>query len=85
METFSSPAELPVVPTQQGQYELQQDVTGKFEKKEPVILEDTRGNKLRSPWAPKKNCKRCYGRGYVGLNVATNEMIPCRKCYPWKR
>ena len=66
------------------EYQLEQTVAGKPEKKEPVVLEDRLGNKLHAPWAPNKKCKRCYGRGFVGLNRDTNELSPCRKCYPWK-
>jgi hypothetical protein len=67
------------------EYTLETTVAGKVEKKVPVTLEDKSGNKLRAPWAPKKNCKRCHGQGFVGLNSATKELIPCRKCYPWKQ
>ena len=68
----------------QVEYQLEQAVSGKPVKKEPVILEDGRGNKLKAPWAPNKKCKRCYGRGFTGVNTETNELVPCRKCYPWK-
>jgi len=73
---------------EQVEYTLESTVVGKPkppEPKGPVVLEDKEGNKLRAPWPPKKNCKRCYGRGFVGKDSATNELIPCRKCYPWKR
>jgi hypothetical protein len=26
---------------------------------------------------PKKNCRHCHGRGYVGKNVNTGEPVPC--------
>lgn len=26
---------------------------------------------------PKKDCKKCYGRGYTGTKVATGEPVPC--------
>ena len=26
---------------------------------------------------PKENCKRCYGRGYVGWDVKTGRCSPC--------
>lgn len=67
------------------EYKLESTVAGKVERKEPVVLQDAAGNKLRAPWAPKKNCKRCYGRGFVGANALTKELIPCRKCYPWNQ
>ena len=66
------------------EYKLEQTIIGKPGKPTPVILEDKLGNKLRAPWAPNKKCKRCYGRGFVGLDAHTTELIPCRKCYPWK-
>lgn len=70
--------------TPQVEYELTDALTGKADRKEPVILEDNEGHKMKAPWAPKKNCKRCYGRGYVGRQPDTKELIPCRKCYPWR-
>jgi hypothetical protein len=66
------------------EYQLEQTVVGKPDRREPVILEDKQGNKLKAPWAPNKKCKRCYGRGFTGLEVNNRELIPCRKCYPWK-
>ena len=26
----------------------------------------------------KSSCKKCYGRGIVGKNVTTGEIVPCR-------
>jgi hypothetical protein len=66
------------------EYQLEKAVTGKVEKKVPVVLEDKEGNKIRAPWAPKANCKRCLGRGYMGMSTITNVLLPCRKCYPWQ-
>lgn len=37
---------------------------------------------LKVPFAPKANCKKCYGRGYIGFKANTAEVIPCLKCYP---
>lgn len=50
----------------------------------PVILEDKEGNKLRAPYPPRASCKSCYGRGFIGKDVKTNQLLPCRKCYPLK-
>lgn len=69
------------------EYTLVKTVAGspkKIKRKDPVILEDTLGNKLKAPWAPKQGCSKCFGRGFVGLDSSTNQLIPCRKCYPWK-
>ena len=68
----------------QVEYQLENTVIGKPKPSGPVVLEDKEGNKLKAPWPPKENCKRCFGRGYVGKDTATKELIPCRKCYPWK-
>lgn len=27
--------------------------------------------------APRRNCKRCYGRGHLGRNVDTGKYLPC--------
>jgi hypothetical protein len=27
---------------------------------------------------PKKNCKHCYGRGYIGWEKFSGNVIPCR-------
>lgn len=31
---------------------------------------------------PKPNCKKCYGRGYLGVNSLTKEPIPCSCIFP---
>lgn len=31
---------------------------------------------------PKPNCKKCYGRGYIGRRADTGEPIPCTCIYP---
>jgi hypothetical protein len=67
------------------EYTLEKSVTGTIEKPTPVILEDKEGNKLRAPWIPNSKCKKCYGRGFIGKNVETGELEPCRKCYPFKK
>ena len=74
----------PAAPAAPVQYQLETTVVGKPVPTGPTVLQDGNGNKLRAPWPPKKNCKRCYGRGFVGLDTQSNELIPCRKCYPWK-
>jgi len=27
---------------------------------------------------PDKNCRKCYGRGYIGRDAHTKKVIPCR-------
>ena len=78
----SSPQPPPAAPVE---YALENTVVGKPENKDPVVLQDSQGNKLRAPWPPKKKCNRCYGRGFVGVSNHTNELVPCRKCYPWTK
>jgi len=67
------------------EYNLESSIVGKIEKKTPVVLQDTEGNKLNAPWAPNPNCKKCYGRGFVGRELDTSVLIPCRKCYPFNK
>ena len=31
---------------------------------------------------PKKNCKKCYGRGFIGRKADTGEPIPCTCIFP---
>ena len=33
---------------------------------------------------PKKGCRRCYGRGYTGVDASTKSPIPCSCIYPDK-
>lgn len=63
-------------------YTLIRDVTGKLpEKRGPQVIE-AYGCEIKIPHPPKKNCKKCYGRGYVGFNDITKQVAICRKCYP---
>jgi hypothetical protein len=67
-------------------YELTKDVTGKPpEKRGEVIITDKTGTPVKLPYPPKQNCKKCYGRGYVGTNVVTGRFLICLKCYPMAR
>lgn len=34
---------------------------------------------------PRKGCKKCYGRGYVGINTSTKEPVPCRCIYTFEQ
>lgn len=33
---------------------------------------------------PDRNCKICYGRGYIGRDVTTGNYIPCKCVKPKK-
>lgn len=82
--TFEPPVpQAPPAPA--AQYDLKETVAGKPVNRDPVVLQDSFGNKLRAPHPPKPGCKKCYGRGFLGTDMKTNQMLPCRKCYPWKR
>lgn len=68
------------------EYVLVDDVTHKpVPKRGPQIITDKKGNKVNVPWPPKASCKKCYGRGYIGHNALTDELMPCRKCYPFDK
>lgn len=62
------------------EYVLVNDVTGPPVPRGPQILE-IYGQKVRVPHPPKENCKKCYGRGYIGRDAATGMIIFCHKCY----
>ena len=43
------------------------------------IAEEIFKKKLKkSKIEPKKDCKRCYGRGYIGLEQEIQMLYPCR-------
>ena len=78
---------IPKPPTQQPPppptYELKKDVSGKpVIHRGPQVLTNSKGKKFNVPFPPNPNCKKCYGRGYIGYNAKTSIMIPCKKCYP---
>lgn len=31
---------------------------------------------------PKKDCKHCYGRGYLGVELLTKKPVPCQCIFP---
>lgn len=77
--TPQQPKPQPAPPTQ---YDLVKDVTGKPpEHRGEFILTDKNGTKVRMPHAPKSNCKRCHGRGFVGTDAKTGRLVVCHKCY----
>ena len=47
----------------------------------PFFLTDSKGNKFKVPYMPNVKCKTCKGRGYIGINSKTNQVIGCHKCY----
>lgn len=51
-----------------------------------IVRYDEEGKKqevqVKVPYLPKNNCKKCYGRGYIGFDVKTRYPLPCVKCYP---
>lgn len=64
-------------------YALVKDVTGKPAPKRGVqTLPDSKGRVFKVPYPPKSNCKKCNGRGFVGLDVKTQEVVVCKKCFP---
>jgi len=64
-------------------YELKKDVTGKPpEKRGEYILTDKNGTNVKLPYSPKNDCKRCYGRGYTGINLKNGRFVICNRCYP---
>ena len=77
------PQTTPTITPPQPTYELKSDVTGKeLVKRGVFILKDKNGTEIKCPYPPKKKCKKCYGRGFIGTNAITGRLIICRKCYP---
>jgi hypothetical protein len=68
------------------EYTLVEDVTKQAPPRRGIqVLSDGKGKQLRAPYPPKVNCKKCYGRGYIGIDTSTGELMPCRKCYPFNK
>ncbi len=83
MDFTPQPVQQPVVAPS---YELKKDVTGKAPIR-GIVLTDKNGNKVQLPFPAKENCKKCYGRGYIGFVGGNNpttkgKFIICHKCYP---
>ena len=49
----------------------------KGEKKTKII-------EFKVPSPPNPKCKKCYGRGYIGFEAGTEDLLICLKCYPEK-
>lgn len=63
-------------------YELNSDMTGqKPIARGPTVLKDKMGNEKPVPFPPNPKCKKCYGRGYVGLDIKHGGLVLCIKCY----
>ena len=72
-------------PAPKPEYVLVDDVTGDPPpKRGPQVLTLPGGKQIKVPHAPKSNCKKCYGRGFIGINKITDEIVVCRKCYPYR-
>ena len=77
---------VPKPPEQKPEYVLVNDVSGNPPlERGPKTLVDSKGNQFTVPYPPKANCKKCYGRGYIGTDSNKNEIILCRKCYPFNK
>lgn len=83
--------------TPKSEYVLVNDVTGKPPPlrgpqtlKAHVEVKDKEGKRqplevpFKVPYPPKTNCKKCYGRGYIGVQTIgeQKDILYCKKCYP---
>lgn len=48
-----------------------------YDTKEDFDMDMTRGGFVPIDRPPAKNCKTCYGRGYVGKDIVHNYFAPC--------
>jgi hypothetical protein len=55
--------------------EIKDEATGKM--KQLVVP-------FKVPYPPKANCKKCYGRGYIGIQSVGDQkgILYCKKCFP---
>lgn len=49
-----------------------------FEKEQRRRISKGKPPLLELGCLPKKNCKLCFGRGYIGKKVNTGRYIPCK-------
>jgi hypothetical protein len=63
------------------EYTLVKDVIGNPNDRKPTKLKIFEVD-YDVPYPPKKNCKKCFGRGYIGKDALTNSIYFCKKCYP---
>jgi len=93
MELEYTPTQPKQQPAPKSEFVLVNDVTGKpIPKRGPQILKAVRQDKdgkpetieFKVPYPPKANCKKCYGRGYVGFVIQGGErrLNLCLKCFP---
>ena len=76
-QTQQAPAPAPI-------YELKTDVTGKEPPKRGItIITTSTGKKAKVPYPPNPKCtqKHCHGRGYVGVDTKTGNILFCGKCF----
>ena len=66
-------------PQPQPVYELKSTVTGKVL---PPTIIGVGEYKIQVPFAPKSNCKKCMGKGYLGIDSNNKKVFLCQKCYP---
>ena len=62
-------------------YELQSSLTGKPVAPSIIGIGE---NRVQVPHPPKSNCKKCFGKGYNGIDHKNKKMFLCPKCYPQK-
>jgi len=60
-------------------YELKSTAAGKIM---PPLVIGTKDIKVNVPHAPKNNCKKCFGKGYIGVDNKQKKIFMCQKCYP---
>lgn len=65
----------------QPSYELIKDITGNASTSNKPIIINAYGFQIEMPFSPNKNCKKCFGRGYIGQNKKTKGIIICESCY----
>lgn len=68
---------------EQVSYELKKDVTGKVTPNRNRRTINVYGQEMRVPYPPKSNCKKCWGRGFIGIikDKEQDKVLMCDKCY----
>ena len=69
----------PQAPVIKPSYELKSSILGKVST--PIVI-GVGEYKIQVPSAPKSNCKKCLGKGYIGIDNTNKKIFICQKCYP---
>ena len=79
IEYIPKPIQPPTQNIPKPQYELKSTLVGKIL---PPIYLNCKDIRVKVPHLPKSNCKKCMGKGHMGVDSKQKKIFMCPKCYP---